>query len=447
MEFCRALHPQTHRYDRHGAIDQSTAISRRSDPQVHAVAHRQQTPLARAQHTTDIKSQPSFSSEPGFQTHIRDSRGSTALHNPARNVCSASNPGAADEGDDRSNRSLSHTTSIAPEVRCHPSVDRNITPVRSTGSQNRTSPEIASRQGGPDAHGEQSIYTFIKTWLPNPHKRDAHGCTALHIASRRGSVWAKHSLNNDALFVCLGFSLNLNLTDLIDAQDDQGRTPVHYVTIQNDFYSLYLLAEKGANLDMADTDGRTALHIASKQGQLSMVDYLLEKRVWLEGRDKRGLTALHLAAMKGHTEAVRSMLRVAAQRGIRDLRNMQEDFYSRTSLHYAVLTVRLETVKALVEELGGGGCVSRTGKKDASGHLDILDYQGRTALHVACTILAQNQTQSQEQGQSHHEISRAASAIVGVLMDAGASLDVRDYQGRTALHLACGIMSRVQMQT
>ncbi|CCC14322.1 hypothetical protein SMACR_08911 [Sordaria macrospora] len=244
-----------------------------------------------------------------------------------------------------------------------------------------------------------------------------------------------------------GFSLNLNLTDLIDAQDDQGRTPVHYVTIQNDFYSLYLLAEKGANLDMADTDGRTALHIASKQGQLSMVDYLLEKRVWLEGWDKRGLTALHLAAMKGHTEAVRSMLRVAAQRGIRDLRNMQEDFYSRTSLHYAVLTVRLETVKALVEELGDGGCVSRTGKKDASGHLDILDHQGRTALHVACTILAQNQTQSQEQGQSHHEISRAASAIVGVLMDAGASLDIRDFQGRTALHLACAIMSRVQMQT
>lgn len=290
---------------------------------------------------------------------------------------------------------------------------------------------------------------FLKTWFPDPYKRDAQGRTALHDASRGGSRFFEHSLNNDTLALGLGLGVQLNLSDLIDCPDNQGRTPVHHVVIRNDYCSLYLLVESGkeVNLDKDDKDGRTALHIAAKQGQLAMVELLLEKNVWLEAGDNRGLTALHLAAMKGHTVAVRSILREAAQRKIRHLREIKEDFYSRTALHYAVLMMRLETVEGLVEVLDDERRVDTTGRQVVSGHVNIQDYQGRTALHLACAILNEIRMQPEGHGRSQHELIQTASAILGVLMDAGASVDVQDYQGSTALHHACVFLSQARNKT
>lgn len=305
----------------------------------------------------------------------------------------------------------------------------------------------------PSVQDEPSILDFLKAWLPDLDRRDADGCTALHHAVKRGlRLVVRHFLENDTLVLGLGCSIRINLAHLLNVKDRQGRTPIHHATILNNMSLLYLLAEHMKlaefNLEAADNQGQTILHIAAGQGQLSTVKYLLQKERWdnkavldlLKARDMSGFTALHLAALNGHDEVVKSLLACeseltgAAQGRSTRLRMMEEvdACYSQTPLHYAVRLKHVEIVRALVNGLDNAGRPISTGNRTGNEHINIPDYQGRTALHLACIIPAQIPTH----GNSDEDGRRVAADMVTILVEAGAKVNVRDTIGCTPLMYA-----------
>ncbi|KAK0508752.1 hypothetical protein JMJ35_009028 [Cladonia borealis] len=66
--------------------------------------------------------------------------------------------------------------------------------------------------------------------------------------------------------------------------------------------------EIGADTKAQDERGRTALHWASERGHLEIVDMLLACGVDLENRNYGGWTALHVAAQQGHKEVISLLL-------------------------------------------------------------------------------------------------------------------------------------------
>jgi ankyrin repeat protein len=148
-------------------------------------------------------------------------------------------------------------------------------------------------------------------------------------------------------------------------------------------------------LDFTDADGRTALHWA----------------VSMSAKDERA----NLAAQE-----LLKALRGAAQ-GARVCR--MSDGSGLTPLHSACATGNRDLVAGildLLEEEDGEASdpsddARRARRKEAA---NTATRARRTPLHYAC--------------------SRAATAVVGVLLDAGASVSARDNYGATPLHRAAG---------
>ena len=57
-----------------------------------------------------------------------------------------------------------------------------------------------------------------------------------------------------------------------------------------------------------DRDGRTALHYASLEGQLSAVEQLVRERADVDAQDRHGFTPLHFAAQEYRLDVARALL-------------------------------------------------------------------------------------------------------------------------------------------
>ncbi|WP_374698212.1 ankyrin repeat domain-containing protein [Wolbachia endosymbiont (group B) of Limnophora tigrina] len=73
----------------------------------------------------------------------------------------------------------------------------------------------------------------------------------------------------------LGQSILENGED-IDAQDENGLTPLHHAVANNNEESVKLLVECGAKVDVQDKNGHTPLHYATTRGYVEIIEYLVE---------------------------------------------------------------------------------------------------------------------------------------------------------------------------
>jgi ankyrin repeat protein len=65
-----------------------------------------------------------------------------------------------------------------------------------------------------------------------------------------------------------------------------------------------LLADENPDIEAQDRDGRTPLHLAAEKGHVDVIQRLLSNRANRAAKDNYGKYALNLAAGNGHTEAV-----------------------------------------------------------------------------------------------------------------------------------------------
>eukprot|EP00494_Astrolonche_serrata_P002261 UN02267 len=121
-----------------------------------------------------------------------------------------------------------------------------------------------------------------------------------------------------------------------------------------------LILKSGFDCNEGDYDGRRALHLAASEGNAEVVKYLIEEKADVNVQDRWGGTPLQDASHHGHTEVV-DLLK--ANGGTMENRNYA------TQLCDFAASGNLAEIKRYM--------------KDLNADVGAVDYDGRSALHLA----------------------------------------------------------------
>ncbi|MBY0353930.1 ankyrin repeat domain-containing protein [Candidatus Babeliales bacterium] len=274
-----------------------------------------------------------------------------------------------------------------------------------------------------------SMLKFLLKKGVDVNEPDAQGRTALHYAASLGFV--------------VGVELLCAHGATVWCQDNKGYTPLHCAVgkgraawvAQAQYAKIVDCLTKNASCDLQDFKGRTPLHYAAMHGHDLLVAQLLAKDVQVDCQDKFGRTPLHYAAgavtgyrsaSKDYDNVVDLLLRAGAQ-----LEKI--DNSGKAPLHYAAAS--------------GASCiVSLLTKQGAV--LDCCDHDGATPLHYAAgkdTLRfkprqyfphVRYRAQMRAYGRQYERALREHSLIIAHLGSLGASGQLLDQYGKTALDYA-----------
>ena len=149
---------------------------------------------------------------------------------------------------------------------------------------------------------------------------------------------------------------------LVNARDEDGRTPLHWAARGPDIALARLLVTRGADVNAVDARGIAPLHSLALRGASDGIRLLSAGGAKVDLRAPNGSTALHFAVLGGRTEAVRALLEVGA--GLE-----AKDAYGRTPLSVAAREMApVDVVRTLL---------------DAGAAVDTTDESGATPLSLA----------------------------------------------------------------
>ncbi len=207
-------------------------------------------------------------------------------------------------------------------------------------------------------------------------------------ADREKKVWGKTPLSRLSLRYAARLGnerMARQLIDIgldVDAEDRDGRTPLHLAVLGEHKEVAQLLLDSGADVNAADEEGRTSLHAAiegklpsSGEGQavVEAVRMLLEADADVDAKTKAGLTPLHAAVLEGYTKTARALIAadadinaVAGPAGWKDSHVGWMDLRKGgTALHMAVQSRNKAMVRLLLR-LG-----AKTNVKDRTGGIPL----------------------------------------------------------------------------
>jgi len=179
-----------------------------------------------------------------------------------------------------------------------------------------------------------------------------------------------HSIHNAALQnqTSLVRSLLTANSTLLNAQDSDGRTPLHVATSSGGIDVTRFLLDQKADVNAKDSMGWTPLMIAVSAGFEPLVDELIGSGADVKAVNDKGITALHYAASKGRVQIGKKLLVRGADINARDRANQ-------LPLHRAATTNSAAFVSLLLHpplELD----LPKT-------RLNLADRVGNTPLHLA----------------------------------------------------------------
>ena len=195
----------------------------------------------------------------------------------------------------------------------------------------------------------------------------------------------------------------------INAKDRAGDTPLHLAANLDDDQLVCTLLRRGACVDVANTDGCTALLVAVEHGRISPAEALLKAGADPNVRSKRRrrLSPLYLARRN------LAMTKLLLKHGA-DVKS--QDDIGFTALHWAANNGVPSVIDALVE--GGADLEARSSGLSVNG----IDFEGFTPLHTA----------------AYYKVGTMVA-----LLDKGGSINVKDDNGLTPLHVVCKISAKV----
>lgn len=228
-----------------------------------------------------------------------------------------------------------------------------------------------------------------------------------------------------------------------------------------------LVKQHGTDLNVGDYDARTALHLAASEGAILVVQCLCDELgCGTDPVDRFGGTPLDDAIRHGHEKVIEYLESKGAARGktalfaddatvlmdagvkgdvdiLKSVARQKPDinaqnFDRRTVLHITVANGHIDVVKALVEELGADvnvadrwGCTPLD-EAEHAGHNDIVQY-----LKSKDAISGKQPAVNDDASALCQSAASGSLDSVQRLVQTGVDVNQGNFDGRTAMHLAC----------
>lgn len=192
-----------------------------------------------------------------------------------------------------------------------------------------------------------------------------------------------------------------------------------------------LLLGAGADLSVTNKWGNTAFQIAAARGHRAVAELLLGKEMDFDARDALGRTALLMAAAEGSEETALWLLEMGADT------NVQTDNSGETVMFHAALNGNAKLVKALIDRRVRPDCKGREGWSPL--HAAVM--RGDTTIVSlliggGCAVDPMDDRGFTPLLLGVHQGLGDQTAIVDVLVSAGANVEKRDKNGNSVLDLA-----------
>ncbi|XP_040289762.1 serine/threonine-protein phosphatase 6 regulatory ankyrin repeat subunit A-like [Bufo bufo] len=328
---------------------------------------------------------------------------------------------------------------------------------------------IASQCGHPE-----TALVFLKKGVLL-HMPNKSGALCLHAAARRGhtsvvkallqkgaQVDARTKENYTALHIAvenckpqvvqtlLGFGAQVQPKGGKDQE-----TPLHIAARIKDGQKVAeILLKSGADVNMEQSDGETAMHVAAQHGNIKMIRALLEEGGEVTWQSKARENALHTAVRHCHlpiVEVILTYLTNERSRADAVVCVNQPNQERETPLHLAaavgkdIIHCEDEDVKIIRLLLDHDADISSTTSQTGETPLHYCARMGNEDLllemikHIGSNRMQQTMNRQEKNGWSPLLLAaeKGHIAIVKILLQNHARVDVFDEHGKAALHLAC----------
>jgi ankyrin repeat protein/nucleoside phosphorylase len=266
-------------------------------------------------------------------------------------------------------------------------------------------------------NGHADVVFMLLDYGPDPEAGGIHGRSPLYMAARQGHV--------EVIKVLQTFGgANINF------RDDYGWTPLHAAASRDHEEVVRHLIESGAEIDARDsTLGLTPLHGATEQGHIATARLLVSKGASVNIPNASGSTPFHTAVYYGYLDMVRMLIGHGA-----DLETTSSEGY--TPLHTAASFNYAQMIKILLEH---------------GADIEATNGSGVTPLHVAShwghagavKALLKADADTEAVGSDVTSLVLAVweghEEVVGLLLEHGADVHVRDSEGQQPLHIAAAL--------
>ena len=228
----------------------------------------------------------------------------------------------------------------------------------------------------------------------------------------------------------------------VNAPDENGATPLSWAVSGGHMPVLHKLLSHGADVDYQSPRGQSALNVAASRGDVRMMQVLLKHGAEADERIRgaqapehlKGATPLFLAALQKHADAVAELLSCGA-----DVNAVNEG--GATALLLAAGRDSADVVRLLLE------AGADPGRGDHRGATPLMVAAVEGALESAWLLLDAgadaNQATAVLNPGPHAGVTALMAAAQGdqeltalALLLAGAQVDARNYDGKTARDLA-----------
>jgi quinoprotein dehydrogenase-associated probable ABC transporter substrate-binding protein len=195
----------------------------------------------------------------------------------------------------------------------------------------------------------------------------------------------------------------------INRKGNDGEAPLHLAVTNGDTEMVTLLLDRKANINAHDEDGYTPLALAAARNKTKVIKLLTSRGAELEAQIPGGYTPLFVAIGEGKFAAAKALMDAGAKANV-------VEGPQHFTLLMAVATQR-PPERRIIQVTQGVGPVDVAQDLITRGaDVNAVSSKGVTALMIAA--------------------ARDNSALIGVLMRAGARADIKSAEGQTALDIA-----------